>query len=155
MNKNNKKVFVMMSGGVDSSVAALLLKKQGYNVIGIFMRCFNIDGCQERDAEDARRVAEKLKIPFYVWDFEKEYKRRVVKYMVDGYRQGITPNPDVMCNKEIKFGLFFDRAIAAGADYVSTGHYVWLRRTVTSDKLQETRKRKSVSHIAYRMSLIV
>ena len=122
--KGNQRVFVGMSGGVDSSVAALLLQKQGYDVVGIFMRCYNLDGCSERDAEDARRVAERLKIPFYVLDFEEEYKKRVIKYMVDGYRAGITPNPDVMCNKEIKFGLFFKKALAMGADYVSTGHYV-------------------------------
>ena len=116
----------MMSGGVDSSVAALLLKKQGYEAVGVFMRCYNIDGCQERDAEDARRVAGKLKIPFYVWNFEKEYKEKVVEYMVNGYRRGITPNPDVMCNREIKFGLFLEKALKMGADYVATGHYVKL-----------------------------
>jgi len=118
------KVFVGMSGGVDSSVTALLLRDQGHDVIGVFMRCYNIDGCAERDAEDARRVAEHLKISFYVWDFEEEYKQRVVQYMVEGYRQGITPNPDVMCNREIKFGLFLEKALAMGADYVATGHYV-------------------------------
>lgn len=123
-NRTKKTVFVGMSGGVDSSVAAYLLKKQGYNVVGIFMRCFNVDGCAERDAEDARRVAERIGIPFYALDLEEEYKKRVVEYMVEGYRQGITPNPDVMCNKEIKFGLFLDRALALGADYVATGHYV-------------------------------
>ncbi len=116
-----------MSGGVDSSVAALLLKKKGYDVVGVFMRCYNIDGCAERDAEDARRVAEHVGIPFYVWDFEEEYKKRVVKYMVDGYRAGITPNPDVMCNREIKFGLFLERALSMGGDYVATGHYVKLK----------------------------
>jgi len=126
--KKSKLVFVGMSGGVDSSVAAYLLKKQGYDVVGIFMRCYNLDGCSERDAEDARRVAEHIGIPFYVWDFEEEYKKRVVEYMVEGYRAGITPNPDVMCNKEIKFGLFFERARAMGADYVATGHYVRLQR---------------------------
>ncbi len=119
-----KTVFVGMSGGVDSSVAAYLLKKQGYTVVGVFMRCYNIDGCAERDAEDARRVAEKLGIPFYTWDFEEEYKKRVVEYMIEGYRVGITPNPDVMCNREIKFGLFLKKALAMGADYVATGHYV-------------------------------
>ena len=96
-----------MSGGVDSSVAAYILKKQGYDVVGVFMRCYNLDGCAERDALDARRVAERIGIPFYVWDFEKEYRERVVDYLVDGYRVGITPNPDVMCNKEIKFGSVF------------------------------------------------
>lgn len=118
-----------MSGGVDSSVAAYLLKKQGYDVVGVFMRCYNIDGCAERDAEDARRVAEKLKIPFYVFDFEGEYKRKVVEYMIDGYREGITPNPDVMCNREIKFGLFLKKALEMGADYVATGHYVRLQKS--------------------------
>lgn len=115
-----------MSGGVDSSVTAMMLKDQGYDVAGVFMRCYNLDGCAERDAEDARRVAEYLKIPFYVWDFEEEYKRRVVNYMIEGYRAGITPNPDVMCNREIKFGLFLQKALEVGADYVATGHYVRL-----------------------------
>src|SRR5580704_894315 len=127
MSKITKTVFVGMSGGVDSSVTAYLLKKQGYNVVGVFMRCYNLDGCAERDAEDARRVAEHIGIPFYTWDFEEEYKRRVVEYMIDGYRAGITPNPDVMCNKEIKFGLFLEKALAAGADFVVTGHYVKIK----------------------------
>lgn len=130
MSNKSKKVFVAMSGGVDSSVAALLLKQQGYDVTGVFMKCYNLDGCADRDAADARRVAAKLKIPFYVWDFEKEYKKRVVKYMIDGYRNGITPNPDVMCNKEIKFGMFLERALKLGADYIATGHYVRLNKKV-------------------------
>ncbi|GAI55594.1 unnamed protein product, partial [marine sediment metagenome] len=100
-NKNNKQVFVGLSGGVDSSVAALLLQKQGYDITGVFLRCFNIDGCAERDAEDARRVAEHLGIPFYVFDFENDYKEKVVNDMVKDYASGLTPNPDVMCNKEI------------------------------------------------------
>jgi tRNA-specific 2-thiouridylase len=125
----HKTVFVGMSGGVDSSVAAHLLKQQGYDVVGVFMRCYNIDGCAERDAEDARRVAEHIGVLFYVWDFEEEYKARVVQYMIEGYRSGITPNPDVMCNREIKFGIFLDKALAMGADYVATGHYVKLART--------------------------
>lgn len=124
MKNSNQKVFVGMSGGVDSSVAAYLLKEQGYDVVGVFLRCYNIDGCAERDAEDARRVAGQLNIPFYVWDFEEEYKSKVVEYMVEGYRKGITPNPDVMCNREIKFGLFYKKAKELGADFVATGHYV-------------------------------
>jgi tRNA-specific 2-thiouridylase len=127
-DKTMKRVFVGMSGGVDSSVAAMLLRDQDYDVVGVFMRCYNLDGCAERDAEDARRVAGHLQIPFYVWDFEEEYKRRVVDYMIEGYRAGITPNPDVMCNREIKFGLFLDKALRVGADYVATGHYVRLAR---------------------------
>ncbi|HVN26765.1 MAG TPA: tRNA 2-thiouridine(34) synthase MnmA [Candidatus Paceibacterota bacterium] len=121
-----KKVFVGMSGGVDSSVTAMLMRDRGYETVGVFMRCYNVAGCAERDAEDARRVAERLGIPFYVWDFEEAYKRRVVDYMIEGYRAGITPNPDVMCNREIKFGLFLEKALAAGADFVATGHYVRL-----------------------------
>ncbi|MBI2035281.1 MAG: tRNA 2-thiouridine(34) synthase MnmA [Candidatus Liptonbacteria bacterium] len=137
MSKNDKKaarlprgqrVFVGMSGGVDSSVAAYLLKKQGFNVTGVFLRCYNIDGCAERDAIDARRVAEKIGILFYVWDFEEEYKKKVVDYMIEGYKNGITPNPDVMCNREIKFGLFFKKALEVGADFVAMGHYVRLER---------------------------
>lgn len=117
-----------MSGGVDSSVSAYVLKEQGYRVVGVFMKCYNIDGCAETDAEDARRVAEHIGIPFYVWDFEQEYKDRVVQYMIEGYRAGITPNPDVMCNREIKFGLFLEKALASGADFVATGHYVKIAR---------------------------
>ncbi|HUC31744.1 MAG TPA: tRNA 2-thiouridine(34) synthase MnmA [Candidatus Paceibacterota bacterium] len=129
MSNSHKIVFVGMSGGVDSSVTAHLLKEQGYDVVGVFMRCYNIDGCAEADAEDARRVAEHIGIPFYVWDFEQEYKDRVVQYMIEGYRSGITPNPDVMCNREIKFGLFLEKALASGADYVATGHYVKVEKS--------------------------
>lgn len=125
------RVFAAMSGGVDSSVAALLLKKAGYDVTGVFMRCYNLDGCAEGDAEDARRVSAHLNIPFYVFDFEEEYKQKVVDYMIEGYRQGITPNPDVMCNKEIKFGLFLKKALELGADYVATGHYVRIKKLIT------------------------
>jgi tRNA-specific 2-thiouridylase len=124
--ERNRRVFVALSGGVDSSVAALLLKQQGYAVTGAFMRCVNLDGCAERDAEDARRVAECLGIPFYVFDFEKQYRQEVVDYLIEGYRSGETPNPDVMCNKQIKFGAFLERARALGADYIATGHYVRL-----------------------------
>jgi len=121
------KVFVAMSGGVDSSVAALLLKEAGYEVTGVFMHCYNLDGCLEKDLKDARRVAAFLNIPFYVFNFEKQYKEKVVKYMIKGYKQGFTPNPDVMCNKEIKFDLFLKKALELGADYIATGHYVRLR----------------------------
>jgi tRNA-specific 2-thiouridylase len=147
-----KTVFVGMSGGVDSSVTAGILKDQGYNVVGVHLRCWNIDGCAEQDAEDARRAAETLQIPFYVFDFEKEYRQKVVDYMVDGYRRGITPNPDVMCNHEIKFGMFFERAMAMGADYVATGHYVRLR-TNTSKRVTSTSEKES--KLATRYSLLV
>ncbi len=126
--RKKKKVFVAMSGGVDSSVAALLLKTQGYEVIGVFIHCYNVDGCSEKDVEDARQVASKLKIPFYVFDFEEEYKKRVVNYMIESYAQGMTPNPDVMCNQQIKFGLFLEKALSLGADYIATGHYALLKK---------------------------
>ncbi len=143
----------MMSGGVDSSVAALLLaKNKKYEVVGCFIKGYNIDGCQEADSEDARRTAEFLKIPFYVIDLENEYKKLVVDYMIDGYRKGITPNPDVMCNREIKFGLFLKKALEMGAPtyrlpagrhgqagiYVATGHYVRLRR-ITIGQMSDVR----------------
>lgn len=122
-HSKTKKVFVGMSGGVDSSVCAYLLKRQGYDVVGVHLQCWNKDGCNEQEARDARLVANQLEIPFYVLDMEEEYGKRVVEYMVESYRNGLTPNPDVMCNKEIKFGLFLEKALAMGADYVATGHY--------------------------------
>ncbi len=137
----NKKVFVGLSGGVDSSVAALLLQKEGYEVTGIHLRCWNQGGCDEKEAEDARRVAGALGIPFYVFNLEKEYKEAVVDYMVDGYRRGLTPNPDVMCNKEVKFGLFLEKALELGADYVATGHYVLKKETVKGTRLWAAKDR--------------
>jgi tRNA-specific 2-thiouridylase len=134
MSTSRKTVFVGMSGGVDSSAAAYLLKEQGCDVVGVFMKCYNIDGCADADAEDARRVAEHIGIPFYAWDFEQEYKDRVVQYMIEGYRAGITPNPDVMCNREIKFGLFLEKALASGADYVATGHYIKIEKSTAYSK---------------------
>lgn len=127
-NKLKRKglVFVGMSGGVDSSVAADLLKKDGYEVVGVHLVCFdeNLPGCQAgQDRADAERAAAALDIKFEIWDLKKEYKKKVFDYMIDGYKRGETPNPDVMCNKEIKFGIFFKEAIKRGADYVATGHY--------------------------------
>jgi tRNA-uridine 2-sulfurtransferase len=129
-------VYMMMSGGVDSSVAAAILKEKGYDLIGVFIKCWSIDalremgvdddlyGCfWEEDSTDARLVADSLGIPFYVWDFEAEYKQGVVDYMINEYKSGRTPNPDVMCNSTIKFGIFYDKAMKLGADFVATGHY--------------------------------
>ncbi len=123
-----KTVVVGLSGGVDSSVAAYLLKEQGYNVIGLFMvnwEEFDESGSctAEQDFEDVKRVANKLKIPYYTVNYAKEYQERVFNYFLDEYKKGYTPNPDVMCNREIKFGPFLDYALKLGADYIATGHY--------------------------------
>lgn len=126
VKKSKGKVFVAMSGGVDSSVAAALLQKDGYEVTGVFMKVWQPDflPCTWRTERlDAMRVAAHLNIPLLTWDFEKEYKEGVADYMIHEYKVGRTPNPDVMCNKEVKFGAFFRRAMKAGADFVATGHY--------------------------------
>ncbi len=125
-----KKVVIGLSGGVDSSVAAYLLKKQGYEVIGLFMKNWHDDSVtisEEcpwlEDSNDALIVAEKLGIPFQIIDLSTEYKERIVDYMFREYERGRTPNPDVLCNREIKFDVFLKIALQLGADYVATGHY--------------------------------
>lgn len=122
------RVIVGMSGGVDSSVAAYLLKQQGYDVIGVFMK--NWDDTDENgvctateDYNDVIRVCNQIGIPYYAVNFEKEYWEKVFTYFLDEYKAGRTPNPDVMCNKEIKFKAFLEHALKLGADYVATGHY--------------------------------
>lgn len=122
-----KKVFVAMSGGVDSSTSAALLKEAGFDVYGIFMQGWqnpHFDCTWKEDRRDAARVAAHLDIPFRTLDFSREYYEKVVSYLTREYEMGRTPNPDVMCNKEIKFGLFYEWAKSEGADYVATGHYV-------------------------------
>ena len=132
--KDNKdiRVVIGMSGGVDSSVAALLLKEQGYDVVGIFMK--NWDDTDEfgvctatEDFDDVVRVCNQLDIPYYSVNFEKEYWDKVFTYFLEEYKAGRTPNPDVMCNKEIKFKAFLDHALSLGADYLATGHYARVR----------------------------
>lgn len=125
------RVVVGLSGGVDSSVAAYLLLQQGYDVVGVFMRnwhdsdvTINNECPWVDDSEDAMLIAEQLGIPFQVLDLSKEYKLRIVDYMFAEYEHGRTPNPDVLCNREVKFDLFLKAALELGADYVATGHYV-------------------------------
>ena len=125
-----KTVVVGLSGGVDSSVAAFLLKEQGYHVIGLFMKNWHDDSVTIsnecpwlEDSNDAMLVAEKLDIPFQTVDLSKEYKNRIVDYMFNEYALGRTPNPDILCNREIKFDVFMNIALNLGADYVATGHY--------------------------------
>lgn len=130
------KVVVGLSGGVDSSVAAYLLKEEGHEVIGVFMKNWHdtevtiSDECPwEEDSKDALLVADKLGIPFHSIDLSKEYYDRIVSYMFDEYKNGRTPNPDILCNREIKFDTFLKHALLLGADYVATGHYCRNRKT--------------------------
>ncbi|MGX7446915.1 tRNA 2-thiouridine(34) synthase MnmA [Dolosigranulum pigrum] len=133
MNKSDIRVVVGMSGGVDSSATALKLKREGYDVVGIFMK--NWDDTDENgvctateDYKDVQAVANQIGIPYYSVNFEKEYWNKVFEYFLDEYKKGRTPNPDVICNKEIKFKAFLDYAMDLGADYVATGHYARVER---------------------------
>lgn len=129
-----KKVFVAMSGGVDSSVAALILKQNGYDVIGAHIKSWD-EGCEwKEERRYAVKNCAKLDIPFITLDLTKEYKKEVIEYMVKEYEAGRTPNPDVMCNKSIKFGAFLKKAVEMGADYIATGHYIRISRPRNSDK---------------------
>ena len=135
---NKKKVFVGLSGGVDSAVSAALLKQQGYEVMGVFIRTWHpefLECNEEEERRDAMRVAAHLDIPFLTFNFEDVYKKEVADYMIAEYKAGRTPNPDVMCNKEVKFGAFFKKAMAMGADYVATGHYARSCKTNSFQKV--------------------
>ncbi|WP_226036995.1 tRNA 2-thiouridine(34) synthase MnmA [Aquibacillus saliphilus] len=132
-DRKDIRVVVGMSGGVDSSVTALLLKQQGYDVVGIFMK--NWDDTDENgvctateDFDDVVRVCNQIDIPYYAVNFEKQYWDKVFTYFLDEYKAGRTPNPDVMCNKEIKFKAFLEHAISLGADYLATGHYAQVEK---------------------------
>jgi len=128
--KKKKTVFVGMSGGVDSAVSAAILQKQGYDVVGVFIRTWHPEFLvcnEEEERRDAMRVCAHLDIPFLTFDFEDVYKKEVADYMISEYKAGRTPNPDVMCNKEVKFGAFLEKALAMGADYVATGHYAKIK----------------------------
>lgn len=156
MKEKNRKVIVAMSGGIDSSVSAALLKRAGFDVVGVFMK-FWADGpksvvnrcCTLESEKRARLVAEKLDIPFYVFNFEKEFKKKVVDYFLAEYKAGRTPNPCVVCNKEIKFGLLFKKILSLNADYIATGHYARLRQ----EKLYKGKdKNKDQSYFLWKLN---
>jgi tRNA-specific 2-thiouridylase len=142
---NSQKVFVGLSGGVDSAVSAALLQKEGFEVTGVFIKAWTPEGypCTwKEDRRSAMRVAAILDIPFITLDLEKEYKKEVVDYMIAEYKIGRTPNPDVMCNKEIKFGHFLKFALKNGADFVATGHYA-CKKVVSSKHLASSKNKKT------------
>jgi tRNA-specific 2-thiouridylase len=149
----SRTVYVGMSGGVDSSLTAALLKDQGYNVVGVYMKNWSQDlpgfVCPwKEDYQDAKRVAVQLGIDFKMFDFEREYRKEVVDYMVKEYQAGHTPNPDIMCNQEVKFKLFLETTINEGADFIATGHYA---RIQDGKLLTGLDKNKDQSYFLYRV----
>ena len=148
------KVYVGMSGGVDSSLTAALLVEQGYEVTGVYMKNWTQDlpgmKCPwADDLADAKRVAVQLGIDFKVFDFENEYKQKVVDYMIDEYKLGRTPNPDIMCNQEVKFKIFLETALEDGADLIATGHYA---RVADGKLLQAVDTNKDQTYFLYRVT---
>jgi len=149
-----KKIAVGLSGGVDSSVVLLLLKEQGFDVTGVHMQCwdYNEEGCTgEQDKADAIAVCSQLEIPFKFLDFQKEYQDKVIKNFYEEYEAGRTPNPDILCNKEIKFGLFLDWALENGFDMVATGHYAKIVREDTPKLYIPKDKSKDQTYFLYRL----
>jgi tRNA-specific 2-thiouridylase len=143
-----------LSGGVDSSVAALILKNQGYDITGVFMKCWDekADGCKsDEDRASAVEVAGTLGIKFTALDFVKDYKKRVISYFYDEYRKGYTPNPDIVCNTDIKFGLYLDWALKEGFDYIATGHYARVQKNGLVKLLRGKDESKDQSYFLYRL----
>jgi len=153
--KNQKKVFVGVSGGVDSSVSLALLQKEGYDVTGVFLKVWYPDfmTCDWKEERlSAMRVCATLNVPFITLDCEKEYKQEVVDYMIREYREGRVPNPDVFCNKYVKFGVFLDKAIEMGADYVATGHYAQVFENGKFVLRESNDKEKDQSYFLYTLN---
>jgi len=159
---NQKKVILAMSGGIDSSVAAALLKGAGFDVVGIFMKFWSEpskDGlqgawnrcCSPEAEKRARSVASYLSIPFYIYRFEREFKKRIVNYFLEEYKAGRTPNPCVVCNKEIKFGILLEKALALEADFVATGHYALKRKIKNYKLLRAKDKNKDQSYFLWQL----
>ncbi len=155
------RVFLGMSGGVDSSVSAALLKDQGYQVAGVYMKNWSKDlpgmKCPwAEDLADAKRVAVQLDLDFEVWDFEADYKQKVVDYMLAEFQKGRTPNPDIICNELVKFKLFYDRAMSQGADFIATGHYARIGKSRQDNAspalLRAVDENKDQTYFLYRMS---
>jgi tRNA-specific 2-thiouridylase len=149
-----KTVYVGLSGGVDSSVAAALLKEQGFLVVGAYMKNWsqNLPGfaCPWKDDyQDAKRVAVQLGIDFKLFDFETQYRHKVVDYMIDEFQAGRTPNPDIMCNQEVKFKLFLETALEQGADYIATGHYA---KTKSGHLFKAQDANKDQTYFLYRVT---
>jgi tRNA-specific 2-thiouridylase len=154
VTNNSLKVFVGLSGGVDSSLAAALLVEQGYEVTGVYMKNWTADTPGTKcpwaeDLADAKRVAVQLGIPFKVYDFQAKYKQKVVDYMLREYQAGRTPNPDIMCNQEVKFKLFLDCALADGADLIATGHYA---QVADGQLLRAADENKDQTYFLYRVT---